>query len=54
MSWSDPSIVVDPFTFGALIAIAVWLDRRLRTVEKTVAYNAGFLAGSENKKEVKR
>lgn len=37
----------DPFTFGALVGIAVWLDRRVRSVENKVAYERGFEAGRE-------
>ncbi len=48
MSLLDPSLVIDPFTFGALIGIAVWLDRRLRSVENKVAYSQGFEAGQNS------
>ena len=40
-----PQFVVDPFTLTALIGIAIWLDRRLRSVESKVAYTEGFSAG---------
>jgi hypothetical protein len=53
MTWLDPSIVVDPFTFAALIGIAAWLNRRLSKVENIVAYNRGYLAGEQTRKGVK-
>lgn len=52
LSVLDPSFVVDPFTLTVLIGIAVWLDRRLRNVEKTVAYNRGYQAGRADEREV--
>jgi hypothetical protein len=54
LSFLDPSIVVDPFTFSALIGIAVWLDRRLRRVEAAQAYNRGFEQGQQSEREVKK
>ncbi len=46
----DAQFVFDPFTLTALLAIAAWLDRRLRQVEKNVAYERGYMAGQQSLK----